>query len=111
MRKNEKGDIVSITCFSIVMLCVLGIFFCIYLSFRNDRVYNKRVGIINKISIMNSIDIDKGKRDYNWRYEALNLYSYNRMFWQLFKFDWSWKEICDNYKKELNEIQNERISQ
>jgi len=93
----------------VISLCLIGVLFCIYMLVRNQLVYNERTNLSTKIGIMNCIDIDNNKNGYHWRYDALSLYSYNKMLFQLLKFKWSWSEITDNYNRELNEIKRIKI--
>jgi hypothetical protein len=60
----------------IVFFCVW-VSFCIYLLWRNNRVYDERMRIVNRIFEMN---------DWKWRlrrYEAGP--SYNEMMWKLWR--------------------------
>jgi hypothetical protein len=105
--KFDLWDLGEQICKIGLVVCFIGLFFCVYLLFRNQLVYNNRTNLAEKVNIMNTIEINEGKNYDGWRYHALGLYSYDRMMWELLKFNWTWEEVKDNYNKEIITIKEE----
>ena len=57
-------------------ICVLGMLFCLYMLYRNDRVFEYRTALAEQVFSF---------VDYKWRQEVLNSVSYGDMtkkFWK-----------------------------
>jgi len=68
-----------------LMICaVIGLLFCVYMGKRNDIVCRYRLHVLHHSSDDIQIRSDNYKK----------LPSYNKMFWQLFAFNWDkyWKD-------------------
>jgi hypothetical protein len=66
-------DISFVSVLSAVLLAA------IYVSIRNWRVLEFRVGLIRQVSKAAQDDIDAGDFNWQWRYDAIEVVSYERM--------------------------------
>lgn len=60
----------------------LGAGFSIWMLFRNTRVYNFRMALIDLVSDLAREDIKAGL-EYQWRYDYYQAVSYDKMFWSM----------------------------
>lgn len=56
----------------------------LYMLIRNIRVYNFRMITLNLVSAASKDDIENN-RDFGWRYEYLNMVTYDEMLWKFWK--------------------------
>ena len=68
----------------IIVLCVLSLAMCVFLSFRNIRVYNFKMELLAKVNTASEWDISNGQ-PWKWRYDLLESVEYNTM---LFRSIW-----------------------
>ena len=62
----------------IFIILLLGLVLCILFYIRNNRVFNYRTKICNKVY---SFPVN----DYKWRVEIMESVSYDEMFWKIWK--------------------------
>lgn len=72
---------------SILLFSILGILIALaaILWVRNNRVYEFRVGLIDRIAAASRADIQRGDYDWERRYDTFDAVSYDEMFWQFWK--------------------------
>ena len=87
------------------LVVFVSLLFLLYMTYRNFVVYNERTKLIVIMSAMNGKEIDNGtwSSSNRWRSNALDLYSYNKMLWQLNKFKWSFKDVEEYYRSVMME--------
>jgi len=75
----------------VILVLILIVVFSLCMSFRNFRVYEERIRVLNYASKKAKEAIDKGC-DWEKEYEIADRYSYNEM---MYKF---WKPVKSFYK-------------
>lgn len=85
---------------------LVGMYFSVYAMYRNNRVLEYRMRIINKIFQKGTEDIENGQPVPRWRMEEFDKVSYNEM---VYKF---WRKIDSFYEGNacLNDVKPPELS-
>lgn len=81
----------------LILSLILCIVFYLYTLYRNELVANTKYRLINEF--YNKYNSGT-HNNFNDLLSIFRKYSYDKMFWQLFKFKWTLKEIVNKEEKE-----------